>query len=982
MTQIWSIALKELRGYFHSAVAFIFLGAFLAAVLFTFFWVDKFFARGVADVRPLFEWLPVLLIFLVAALTMRLWSEEQKGGTIELLLTLPVPIHRLVLGKFVAGLLLIALALALTLGLPITVSMMGDLDWGPVIGGYFAALLLASAYLSIGLCVSSATENQIVSLVVTTLVCAALYLPGMAAVSGGEGHTAVAFLHAIGTGTRFESVARGVVDLRDLAYWGGLITFGLFLNMTLLAAKRWSAGRRTRARRMATIAMTALIGANMIALSVWLAPFARARVDLTEDGIYKLSDVSENLLSSLDEPLLIRGYFSEKSHPLLTPLVPQIRDLLEEYRIGGGDDVRVEFVDPTDDPAVEDEALEQYGISSVPFEFSDHREKSVVNAYFHILIVYGDQHIVVGFDDLIEVRPGPDVGDVDVKLRNLEYDLTRAIKKVAYGFKSVDLVLESLTENAELVFLVTPETVPESLKEAVPTIEKAARDLEQRSSGKLTFVTESPKLSREAMLAVYQQYGVKPSMSILGDDAHYFHLVLSVGDKRELVVIKGELSDAAVKTAIDTALRRVSPGFVRRIGVYIPPAPPPDPPSQMNPQPQQKRPPQMYQQLGQSISQNYEIRHAPLSGPVADDIDVLIVAGPENLGETQQKAIDQFLMRGGAVIILAGRYRLDTSLRSLAVQSIATGLEDMLDTYGFEIQGKLIVDPESSKFRVPVVETLPGGRRRESYRFVPYPFFMHATRGQMAEGHVVTSSLSSATLHWASPVIFAAKSDGEVQHDVLVSSSSGAWLQVNTNVTPDYRLFPDDGFGRPDNVADADRGPHPVVIAATGTFNSHFVPKDPSGQLGARPQGDAKPDSAGAERILEASPPDARLVVIGSSGFVSDELLQLGNRDEFVSNLQLVENLIDWAIEDVDLLSIRARGTHMRRLELDDDGESKWEFINYALIAIGLGLVIGVSTVRRKTLVAIALDRDSADDDHHEGDEDDDGDRDREEEEE
>ncbi|MFW5878748.1 MAG: ABC transporter permease, partial [Myxococcota bacterium] len=143
MRHIWSIAMRELRGYFQSAVAVIFLATFLAVVMFTFFWVDKFFARNIADLRPLFDWLPILLIFLVGALTMRLWSEEHRSGTIEILMTMPVPTHRLVLGKFLAGLLLVAIALALTLGLPLSVSMMGDLDWGPVVGGYLAALLLA-----------------------------------------------------------------------------------------------------------------------------------------------------------------------------------------------------------------------------------------------------------------------------------------------------------------------------------------------------------------------------------------------------------------------------------------------------------------------------------------------------------------------------------------------------------------------------------------------------------------------------------------------------------------------------------------------------------------------------------------------------------------------------------------------------------------------------------------------------------------------
>ena len=155
MKQVLAITRKELAGYFGSPLALIFLGAFVGVTLFVFFWVDAFFARGISDVRPLFQWMPLLLIFLVAALTMRQWSEEQRSGTLEMLMTLPVKPWQLVLGKFLAVMSMVALALALTLPLPITVAMLGNLDWGPVVGGYLAALLLGAAYAAIGLFISA-----------------------------------------------------------------------------------------------------------------------------------------------------------------------------------------------------------------------------------------------------------------------------------------------------------------------------------------------------------------------------------------------------------------------------------------------------------------------------------------------------------------------------------------------------------------------------------------------------------------------------------------------------------------------------------------------------------------------------------------------------------------------------------------------------------------------------------------------------------
>ena len=197
MKQALAITRKELQGYFGSPMALIFVGTFLAITLFSFFWVETFFARGIADVRPLFRWMPALMIFLVSALTMRQWSEEQRAGTLETLLTLPVSPVQLVLGKFLAVVALVAVSLALTLFLPITVSLLGNLDWGPVIGGYLAALLLAAAYAAIGLFVSSRTDNQIVALISTMLLCGLLYLLGSAGITDFLGSTVTDLLRAV-----------------------------------------------------------------------------------------------------------------------------------------------------------------------------------------------------------------------------------------------------------------------------------------------------------------------------------------------------------------------------------------------------------------------------------------------------------------------------------------------------------------------------------------------------------------------------------------------------------------------------------------------------------------------------------------------------------------------------------------------------------------------------------------------------------------
>jgi len=559
-------------------MALIFVGAFLAVTLFSFFWVDTFFARGIADVRPLFRWMPVLMIFLVAALTMRQWSEEQRSGTLEVLLSLPVSEIQLVVGKFLAVMALVVVALALTFFLPITVELLGPLDWGPVVGGYLAAILLAAAYTAIGLFVSSRTDNQIVALILTALLCGLFYLVGSSGVTDFVGDRLGEILRAVGSGSRFESIQRGVVDLRDLLYYLSLAGVFLTFNVASLRSKGWSTGEQTLPHRRSVVLTTVLVALNLVLVNVWVYPLRSLRLDLTAQREYTLSQTTRDLLSNLQEPLLIRGYFSEKTHPLLAPLVPRIRDTLREYQVASGGMVQLEIIDPTKHPEKEAEANQTYGIRPSPFQVGGRYETSIINSYFDILIRYGDQNVVLSYSDLIEVEASR-AGGVEVRLRNLEYDLTSSIKKVVYGFQSVEAILAALEEPAELTIYVTPDTLPGWLQEeGVPqTIEKVAQDIAAESGGKFTYKVVNPDApdSPVTRQELYDTYGLQPfAVSPFSNESYYLHVVLRVGDQTQVVYPSGEMAEADVRTAIESALKRVAPGFLQVVGLWTPPAEP------------------------------------------------------------------------------------------------------------------------------------------------------------------------------------------------------------------------------------------------------------------------------------------------------------------------------------------------------------------------------------------------------------------------
>lgn len=240
MNRIRTIALREFRAYFNSPIAYVFLLAFVGAASFTFFNLNDFFARNQANLRALFSSIPVLTLLIVPALTMRLWAEEEKQGTIETLLTLPVRDVELVLGKFFASWALLAVGLALTLPLAFSVAALGNLDWGPVIGGYVGALLLGAAYLAIGQFVSALTSNQILAFILALVACLCLWGVGTSAFCSLFSDRTAAILRLIGSGSRFSSIARGVIDVRDLLYYASLTALFLTMGTGALRSKRWS----------------------------------------------------------------------------------------------------------------------------------------------------------------------------------------------------------------------------------------------------------------------------------------------------------------------------------------------------------------------------------------------------------------------------------------------------------------------------------------------------------------------------------------------------------------------------------------------------------------------------------------------------------------------------------------------------------------------------------------------------------------------
>ena len=202
------------------------------------FYLGNFFERGQADLKPFFQFHPWLYLFLVPAISMRLWAEERKSGSIELLLTLPMSLGATVLGKFLAAWVFTVIALALTFPMWITVSFLGDPDHGVILAGYLGSMLMAGGYLAIGACISAATKNQVIAFVVSVVVCFLFTVSGAPIVldffAAWTPQTILDTIASFSFLTHFNSITDGVIDVRDTVYFCSLIAFWLFANLCVV----------------------------------------------------------------------------------------------------------------------------------------------------------------------------------------------------------------------------------------------------------------------------------------------------------------------------------------------------------------------------------------------------------------------------------------------------------------------------------------------------------------------------------------------------------------------------------------------------------------------------------------------------------------------------------------------------------------------------------------------------------------------------
>ncbi|MFB3078098.1 MAG: Gldg family protein, partial [Lysobacterales bacterium] len=406
--------------------------------------------------------------------------------------------------------------------------------------------------------------------------------------------------------------------------------------------------------------------------------------------------------------LLIRGYFSAQTHPLLAPLVPRLRDLLEESAVAGEGRVRVEFIDPQEHPELEQEANQKYDIQPVPFQFASKYQATVVNSYFNILIQYGDQYQVLGFSDLIEVKMQSEA-DLEVELRNPEYDLTQSIKKILYAYQGSGELFENIPHPVSFKgYISNDEKLPEVLKTLRKELDALLNQLVERSGGTLDIDIRDPD-AEDGILAsqIKSEFGFRPMVaSLLDTNTFWFYMTLE-GDGRVIQVPLTEQYDkAGLERGIQAALKRFSRGFLKTVALHTPVSTP----TMFGMSASGKR----FDQLRATLAEEHNLTSADMkNGRVPDDADLLLLVSPDKLDIKQLFAVDQFLMRGGTVVVATSPFDIEIA-GALSVRKNESGLIDWLTHHGIVLEKQMVLDPQNASFPIPVERRVSGIVFRET----------------------------------------------------------------------------------------------------------------------------------------------------------------------------------------------------------------------------------------------------------------------------
>lgn len=530
LSNAWQVTKKELIAYFGTPTAYIVLVIFL--LLWEFLFFRNAFLIGEASVRSLFEVLPWMLLFVVPAVTMGSICQEKNDGTLELLLTHPVKDMEIIIGKFIGSFMFIGFALLFTIPIAVSFSLFGNLDWGIFWGQFLASIFLSWAMISIGIFISSILNNTISSLLMSALIIFLFILAGTELLTGMTPLFLSPVLEQLSLTTHFGSMARGVIDIRDVWYFLSFtVVFVSLAYVTLLKGKY---GNRKKLYVSYQVGVWLFVVITI--LSNIVGSWIPGRIDLTSGKLYTLTDATKNTLGNLKDIIDITLYASNELPIQVQPVLRDTKDLLRDYQTYGRGSVVVSYQDPTNkDVASEARSL---GIIEVQFNVMGQQELQVKKGYFGLVVSYAGDHEVIPYIQ--------DTSDLEYQLTSFIKKMTTTIKKKVVflsgnGEKSIQTDYSSLYKELVKQFDVTEialeqqnPTLPEDTalivvagpsKKIDETTRKILSDFLNKGGSELFLldaVTVSPQglsasLNEENFGDFIQMYGVSLNKDLVYD---------------------------------------------------------------------------------------------------------------------------------------------------------------------------------------------------------------------------------------------------------------------------------------------------------------------------------------------------------------------------------------------------------------------------------------------------------------------------------
>ncbi len=903
----FTIMRRELSAYFTNPAAYIVTGLYLLLSGILFF--STFFLNGRAELRNYFSIMPLLLSLFVPALTMRLFSEELRSGSFETLFTLPVTEAQIVIGKFLAAFITSAAMICPTIFYAVTAKVFGQVDAGPIFCGFLGSLLLCALYSAIGIFASGMTKNQIIAFFTALAISFALTLVGSLLVFLPA--PLVKFFSWASATTHFQSIARGIVDSRDIIYFASVAA--LFLLLTV---------RRFVINWTKEHSIDFALALAILALANAAADKAFVRADLTGQRMYSLSKASKELVGSLQEPLTVNAFFSADLPAPYNSVDQYLRDLLQEYKSQANKNFSYKFFDMSKEES--EDAARSYGLNQTQVQKVETTEVSAKAVWMSLAIVYGDN--IKTFDNINNSA-------------GLEYKLTAAMSKMI----STNDALAQLKGGLELILYPADELKGygiAGLSKLEGLAKKAVAELNKKYEGQINFKVqnasgdEAKKLSEEYGIqsVSYDDPDTKENKTtalglVLKLDGQFRNIPLKLQNFFGWRLAGAENLQESVSSSIESLLSKtVEIAYIPGHGELSLSG---DPYRQND---------LTAENFRNALNDIYTLKEIDLGkDDIPLNIKCAIVNGPKTkFSEKELRKLDQFVMAGGNLLLcLAPLEEQSQGGQMPAYTKPETGLETLLDAYGIVPGANYVMDqncfvqnqgrPDAAKLNwAPLLEKSQLDQKSPITKYIAGMIFLQ-------NGSIDISK---------------AQEDPGLKTTVLARSSDKSWTQSENII-----LYP--GYIFPPQEADK-LGKNNLAVLVEGKFKSAYAGIAPTVEE-EKTEGleeGAKRDDLSAAQALDKGIQNAKILLINSSQVTTQQLID-DNASEPMS--LFMRNAVDVLNGQEDFCQMRTKGAALNLLSVKNPALATFfklfNQFGLAILVAVLGLLVWrLRAVRRNEI--------------------------------